>query len=499
MTPQLALCAGCLLASAALAQSGAPLLVQTRLHPSALLEAGQSMELDLRDFFQFYPAPGPVATVTIRMPVAAGRRSFELNGRTVQLMTYQLASGESYDDPFAVRAGAFAWTEQAIQYQLLADKAPVTVANFLTYVAGGWYANTIVHRNESTGLVFRPGGQQATFRLPIIQAGGWRLPDSGPHLLELIPKNPPIVLEQTIDNSRGTLAMARSLLPDTATSEFFINLDDNTNRFGKAYAVFGELMDPDAAMAVLTAFADAPVYDLSTPYPSDPPNVFPELPNVFPNLPFTSIPLYAPFWDDPDSYSRIAAISVPPGDPDGVSYAWAFVDEDGVQGVSEEEAANRAVFDIRLQGSLLTVDRTDTGAVTIEVTGTGHGQEARFSVRLTAFHPNALNALAVFAGAAVSQGALLKSGWFGLFNADAYPYLRHTQHGHQYVGSASSPLWQFLYDFNLGEWLYTTPAAYPYLYSAARDAWLFFVKETGDGTAGSRWFYDSSAKEWFRG
>jgi cyclophilin family peptidyl-prolyl cis-trans isomerase len=142
--------------------------------------------------------------------------------------------------------------------ELYPDKAPKTVENFLTYVDSGFYDGLIFHR-------VIPGF--------MIQGGGFE-----PGLIEKTP-NGPIKNEagNGLSNLRGTLAMARTSVVDSATAQFFINtvdnlfLDhkDNTPR-GFGYCVFGAVVDglptADVISAVSTHtvgyFSDVPVEDV---------------------------------------------------------------------------------------------------------------------------------------------------------------------------------------------------------------------------------------------
>jgi cyclophilin family peptidyl-prolyl cis-trans isomerase len=133
--------------------------------------------------------------------------------------------------------------------------APVTVANFLSYADSEFYDGLIFHRVIS-GFV--------------IQGGGYF-----PGLTEK-PPNDPIVLETSdaLLNERGTIAMARTSDPDSATSQFYFNLVDNPdldpNASSEGYAVFGEITEGlevmDAIGAVSTqmqnGFNDVPVNDI---------------------------------------------------------------------------------------------------------------------------------------------------------------------------------------------------------------------------------------------
>src|SRR6185436_13091735 len=119
-----------------------------------------------------------------------------------------------------------------IKVELFADKAPVTVQNFLDYVKAGYYDGTIFHR-------VIPGF--------MIQGGG--LTDSMQDKRE--GQRAPIKNESSngLHNDTGTLAMARTSAPDSATSQFFINVKDNTflnkdsapDKVG--YAVFGKVVE----------------------------------------------------------------------------------------------------------------------------------------------------------------------------------------------------------------------------------------------------------------
>lgn len=117
----------------------------------------------------------------------------------------------------------------AIHIDLYEEKAPVTVANFLSYAREGFYDGTIFHRVMPQFM---------------IQGGGFE-----PSMREK-PTRDPIVNESTenrLNNDRWTVSMARTSDPDSATSQFFINLRMNPeldHRGGNpGYAVFGEVTD----------------------------------------------------------------------------------------------------------------------------------------------------------------------------------------------------------------------------------------------------------------
>lgn len=116
-----------------------------------------------------------------------------------------------------------------ITLELDAAKAPITVENFLAYVKSGHYNGTVFHRVMSTFMV---------------QGGGF-----GPELKEKTTRAP-IKLESQngLKNVRGAIAMARTNVPDSAASQFFINVVDNPRLDfpsfdGHGYAVFGHVIE----------------------------------------------------------------------------------------------------------------------------------------------------------------------------------------------------------------------------------------------------------------
>jgi cyclophilin family peptidyl-prolyl cis-trans isomerase len=143
-----------------------------------------------------------------------------------------------------------------IHLELFAEQAPKSVENFLSYARGGFYDGTIFHRVISHFM---------------IQGGGFT-PD-----MEKKPTGEPVVNEANngLSNKRGTIAMARTNHPHSATAQFFINVQDNMNldHTGEAnsrtwgYTVFGRVtrgMDVvDSIRFVETAnvgrYSDVPV------------------------------------------------------------------------------------------------------------------------------------------------------------------------------------------------------------------------------------------------
>ena len=137
----------------------------------------------------------------------------------------------------------FTTTLGVIDIELFADTAPTSVANFLEYVADGFYNGLIFHRVISGFMVqgggFLPGMDRRKPRPPIENEA-----DNG------------------LKNGAGTLSMARTNDPHSATSQFFISVVDNKfldhtakTPQGWGYAVFGKVV---AGMDVVQAIADVP-------------------------------------------------------------------------------------------------------------------------------------------------------------------------------------------------------------------------------------------------
>lgn len=128
-----------------------------------------------------------------------------------------------------------------ITVRLYRDKAPATVENFLSYVEDDFYDGTIFHRVIPNFM---------------IQGGGFTLD------LEEKPTREPVVNESQnrLHNIRGSLAMARTSDPDSATAQFFINQRTNLRLDWQpgtpGYTVFGEVMD---GMTVVDFIAASPV------------------------------------------------------------------------------------------------------------------------------------------------------------------------------------------------------------------------------------------------
>ncbi len=149
------------------------------------------------------------------------------------------AQGESDDKPVVV----LDTTAGPITLELDRAKAPVTVDNFLKYVDAGFYDGLVFHR-VIPGFMIQGGGMDAAMTEKM---EGQRAPiknESG----------------NGLSNARGTICMARTSNPDSATSQFFINLVDNARSLdarpgAPGYAVFGKVI---AGMDTVDSIAKVP-------------------------------------------------------------------------------------------------------------------------------------------------------------------------------------------------------------------------------------------------
>jgi cyclophilin family peptidyl-prolyl cis-trans isomerase len=147
--------------------------------------------------------------------------------------------------------------------ELYDDKTPVTVENFLRYVRDDFYDGTIFHRTVYGWL---------------IQGGGYTGGYNGEELVARETRDP-IKNEASRDlkHERGTIAMARFSDPDSADSQFFINLDDNSSfnhrgrtpdRYG--YCVFGRVIEGMDVADAISAVEKKEKENFEVNFPAEP-------------------------------------------------------------------------------------------------------------------------------------------------------------------------------------------------------------------------------------
>lgn len=204
----LVICCG---AVALRAQSGVPTLSQA--FPAREVAPGGTVTIDVRAHLTM---PGVVGTDFAQFNTVFGRFNVELRG----------------------------------------DVAPRHVVNFLNYARSGAYANTFIHRAAS----FDNGS------VSIVQGGGYgyRLPFQ----VTEVPRGSPVSLEYNLPNARGTLAAARTNDINSATSEWYFNVRDNSTILNQAnnggYTVFGRVLGN--GLTVLDAMAALPRFNAGSPF-----------------------------------------------------------------------------------------------------------------------------------------------------------------------------------------------------------------------------------------
>ncbi len=243
--------------------------------------------------------------------------------------------------------------------ELRADAAPQHVANFLAYVRDAAYAGTFFHRAAS----FEAGG------VSILQGGGFRVSGT----LE-VTKRAPVPLEYNLANSRGTLAAARTSAINSATSEWYFNVRDNTNFLGQSngggYTVFGRVLG--TGMTVIDTIAVQPVVNASG---GDPNSAFATLPV----RDFTGGTVGAANVIIVNTISPIALFPAAGGAPSVLQYAI--------------ENSAPTIVTATLAGSTITLAALNSGRATITVRAVdtnGNATQTSFVVEVTSVQPEFL-------------------------------------------------------------------------------------------------------------
>lgn len=176
--------------------------------------------------------PGPTKQVTLAVPnVSYFVWAKDASGNLSTPLTVRgpcSAAGYAASDSNAAPTVCFSTSLGEFVVALESSKAPITSANFLKYTNDGFFAGTVFHRVISTFMV---------------QGGGF-----ASDLTQKAPTYPAITLEPPattgLSNTKGTIAMARTGVLNSATSQFFINVADNTplDTSGGGYAAFGRVI-----------------------------------------------------------------------------------------------------------------------------------------------------------------------------------------------------------------------------------------------------------------
>ena len=237
-------------------------------------------------------------------------------------------------------------------YIELAANTPLTNANFLSYVNNSAYDNTMFHRSVNN-FVLQGGG----FTAPTVDAN-----QQGSDPVS-IPTTGTVNNEPGNLNTRGTIAMAKlGELPDSATSQFFFNLNNNSflDSDNGGYTVFGEVLG--SGMSVVNTMALAPTYDATTYYA---------------NTALGELPLYNTFSDN----------IIRPNDFLKIENADVVTESDLMTYVVESSDTAKLTASFDSNGDLvLTPVGSATGSVDVTVTATSkldsESDSQTFSVQL---------------------------------------------------------------------------------------------------------------------
>ncbi|HEX8911313.1 MAG TPA: peptidylprolyl isomerase [Humisphaera sp.] len=193
------------------------------------------------------------ATVVQPIPATAGDPSGPTT--TIDLTPF-------LNDP-ATAVARFTTSLGDVRYRLYASQKPNTVANFLKYVTSNRYNATFVHRSDTLDP-----SDPITTAPEILQLGGYAYPGFA-HITTDAPIKNEYDTNGVLQNARGTIAMAKTSNPDSATSEFFVNVKDtsyalnNTANSG-GFTVFGKVFDDD--LDVVDAIAAVQQRGFASPF-----------------------------------------------------------------------------------------------------------------------------------------------------------------------------------------------------------------------------------------
>ena len=333
--------------------------------------------------------------------------------------------------------------------ELLEEEAPITTENFLNYVNSGRYNNSIIHRSVSNNPNFPDNFDF------VIQGGGFSL-EAGDEAPQPIETDPPIVNEFNPENSnlRGTLSMAKlGGDPDSATSQFFVNLDDNSDILDDqngGFTVFARVLGQ--GMTVIDEWADIAAWNASSAFGG----AFEEIPLPdFDNTSALTLDNFIIFLD-----VRVIERIGTEDDPGLL--------EVELQSVSEDTLA-----DFTLEESILTVT-TNPGAIG-EV-------DATFRVNETAFsESNFLEQTFTFQLGGLAPDREFENGWkvsrwFGLYYEADSGWIFHPKLDWLFLASSGSNGGSFLHT-PIG-WVWTRADVFPHM-------WRFGSEENPEGN----WIY----------
>ena len=224
--------------------------------------------------------------------------------------------------------------------ELFDEETPITVANFVGIVNQGDYDNTFFHRSIP-GFVVQGGGFQAT-------------------TLDEVPTVDPIMNEPGVSNTRGTIAMAKGSDPDSATTQWFFNLADNSASLDDpqnsgGFTVFGRVLGN--GLSVVDAIAAVPTVDAGAPF------------DDIPLIDFTGGAITDENLVIVESITVLGEDPGPdpgPGPGPGLSNLYFPVLPQGPEGFNGLAVLNRSSETVQLDLDLLTNDLTEMGTLEVQ-------------------------------------------------------------------------------------------------------------------------------------
>jgi cyclophilin family peptidyl-prolyl cis-trans isomerase len=240
--------------------------------------------------------------------------------------------------------------------ELRNDVAPRHTANFLSYAASDAYNNSFIHRSATFD-------SSAT---SIVQGGGYRVPLP----VTTIPKLASVPLEYNLPNARGTLAAARQTDANSATSEWYFNVRDNSSILGQnnsgGYTVFGRVLG--TGMTVVDAMAATPRFNAGSGNAGSP---------------FTELPLRNYTTGEPTEANLIVVTAITPVTLFPTSSGASVIE------LSVQNSAPSVVSTVLL-GSALTITPVSSGAANITVRAVdinGNAAAATFTATVASAAP----------------------------------------------------------------------------------------------------------------
>lgn len=340
------------------------------------------------------------------------------------------------------------------------DRAPKTVANFLSYVDNAEYKDSFFHRSV-------PGF--------VIQTGGFKVEEAeeGPQIAQ-IDTGDPVENEFNVSNTRGTIAMAKLQTdPNSATSQWFVNLSDNGDTLdgqNGGFTVFGEVINE--GMQVADAIAALPRVNLGGA--------------------LEELPLFDYDGNSQPQFNNLVLVSRVSRLPEAASDFPA----DELPGLTLVSNSSESVIRARMDGRALALMALSTGDATLTVRAEGDNDneslEVSFKVNVVAGGSSTPGIFDVFTEAVEAGEGWWFTGWYGFGNDTNWPWLFTLEHGWQYfVPAGADSAW--LYDSSEGMgWLWIGKGIYPYIYHTADEEFILYATEIEE----DGWYYFPGIDTW---